>query len=186
MGEGPSEIRADIERTRGEMGETVEALGYKTDVKSRARDKVTGVKDRVVGATPDSGEAKQQAKKAASIAQENPLGLALGAIGVGLVAGLLVPSTRVENEKLGPMADEVKDKVRETGEEALEHGKQVAQEAVGAAKETAQEKGQEHAEELKNGASDKADDAREERGHLVTPRFAGGLAGDEGLGSLGL
>ncbi len=160
MGEGTSEIRADIERTRNEMGETVGALGYKTDVKSRARDKVTGVKDRVVGATPDGGEAKDQAKKAVSVAQENPLGLALGAVGIGLLAGLLVPSTRIEDEKLGPVADDVKDKVRETGEEALEHGKQVAQEAAGAAKETAQEKSQQHADELRDSATDKADDVQ--------------------------
>ena len=157
MGEGTSAIREDIERTRGEMGETVEALGYKTDVKSRARDKVTGVKDRVVGAAPDTGEAKDQAKKAVSVAQENPLGLALGAVGVGFLVGLLVPSTSVENEKLGPMADEVKEKARETGEEALERGKQVAQEAAGAAKETAQEQGQEHAEKLRDSAAAKAD-----------------------------
>jgi ElaB/YqjD/DUF883 family membrane-anchored ribosome-binding protein len=164
MGEGTGEIRADIERTRGEMGETVEALGYKTDVKSRARDKVSGVKDRVVGATPDSGEAKDQAKKAVSVAQENPLGLALGAVGVGFLVGMLVPSTSVENEKLGPMADEVKEKARETGEEALERGKQVAQEAAGAAKETAQEKGQEHADELRESASEKAGEVQSTAG----------------------
>ncbi len=96
--------------------------------------------------------------------QENPLGLALGAVGVGLLAGLLVPSTRIEDEKLGPVADDVKDKVRETGEEALEHGKQVAQEAAGAAKETAQEKSQQHADELRDSATNKADEARQTAG----------------------
>jgi hypothetical protein len=35
MGEAPDHIREDIEQTRGRMGETVEAIGYKTDVKSR-------------------------------------------------------------------------------------------------------------------------------------------------------
>ena len=54
MGEGTSEIRADIERTRDEMGDTVQALGYKTDVKSRARDKVTGalVEDQITEGIP--------------------------------------------------------------------------------------------------------------------------------------
>ena len=94
MGEATSEIRADIERTRDEMGDTVQALGYKTDVKSRARDKVTGVKDRVVGATPDGDQARDGAKKAVSVAQENPLGLALGAVGVGFIAGLSSPPPR--------------------------------------------------------------------------------------------
>jgi len=164
MGEATGEIRADIERTRDEMGDTVQALGYKTDVKSRARDKVTGVKDRVVGATPDTGDAKDQAKRAVSVAQENPLGLALGAVGVGLIAGLIVPATSVENERLGPIADDVKDKVRETGEEALERGKQVAQEAAGAAKDTVQDQGQQQADELRESAAAKADEARQSAG----------------------
>ena len=37
-------------------------------------------------------------------AQDNPLGLAVGAAAVGFLAGLLVPVTQVENEKIGPMA----------------------------------------------------------------------------------
>src|SRR3954451_22600339 len=138
MGEDPSRIRADIEQTRAEMGDTVDALGYKTDVKARTRDRITGVKDRVVGATPDSGEVKGQAKRAASVAQENPLGLAVGGIAVGFLAGLLIPTSRVEDEKIGPVAEQVREQVKQTGQEALEHGKEVAQEAAASAKETVQ------------------------------------------------
>jgi gas vesicle protein len=152
MGEDPNAIRADIERTRADMGDTVEALGYKADVKSRAKDKVTGTKDRITGkvsgATPDG----RQVRRAAGIAQENPLGLAVGGIAVGVLAGLLVPSSRVEDEKLGPMADQVKD----AGQEALDRGKEVAQQAAVSAKETAQQAGREHAEELKNSAQERA------------------------------
>ena len=43
---------------------------------------------------------------------------------------MLIPSTRVEDEKLGPMADDVKERAKQTGQEALEHGKQVAQDAA--------------------------------------------------------
>src|SRR3954453_7247603 len=99
MGEEPDRIRAEIEQTRAEMGETVDALGYKADVKGRAKDRVVGVKGRVVGATPDSGDVKHQAKRAKSVAQDNPLGLAVGAIAVGFLAGTLLPSTRAEDEK---------------------------------------------------------------------------------------
>jgi hypothetical protein len=167
VGQDPSEIRQDIERTRAEMGDTVEALSYKTDVKSRAKDsisdKVDTVKSKVglagskVGdATPSGEDVKQGARRAAGIAQENPIGLALGAAAVGFVAGLAVPSTRVEDERIGPVADQVKDKARETGQEAMERGKQVAQEAAQSAKETAQQSGQEHADELKQSAKQSA------------------------------
>ncbi|HEY8581602.1 MAG TPA: hypothetical protein VIL49_01600 [Capillimicrobium sp.] len=166
------------------MGETVEALGYKADVKSRAKEnvqgkvdsvkeKITGAKDSVVGsaqsaggtvsdATPDAQQVKQQARKAAGIAQENPLGLAVGAVALGFIAGMLIPETKVEHEKLGPVADQVKDQVKQTGQEALEHGKQVAQEtaqaATQAAKDTAQESGQQHAQDLKDSAQGSAED----------------------------
>jgi ElaB/YqjD/DUF883 family membrane-anchored ribosome-binding protein len=143
MGQDPDAIRQEIEQTRSQMGETVEAIGYKTDVKARAKDSVTEKTDDV----------KQGAKKAVSTAQENPLGLALGAVAVGFVAGMLIPSTSVEDEKIGPVADQLKDRARETGQEALEHGKQVAQDVAESAQETVKESGQHHAQELASSAA---------------------------------
>jgi ElaB/YqjD/DUF883 family membrane-anchored ribosome-binding protein len=152
MGEDPDRIREEIVQTRLEMGETVDALGYKADVKARAKDRVVGVKDRVVGATPDGGDVKQQARRAKSVAEENPLGLAVGAVAVGFLAGMLIPSTRVEDERMGALSDDVIERAKETGQEALERGKQVAQDAA----ETAKESGQEHVDELKSSAQDHA------------------------------
>jgi len=148
MGEDPDRIREEIVQTRLEMGETVDALGYKADVKSRAKDRVVGVKDRVVGATPDTGDVKRQARRAKSVAEENPLGLAVGAVAVGFLAGMLIPSTRVEDERMGSLSDDVIERAKETGQEALERGKQVAQDAA----ETAKESGREHADGLKESA----------------------------------
>ena len=165
MGEDPDMIRRDIEQTRERVGDTVDALGYKTDVKARAGDKVSAVKEKVTGATPSAGDVKGGAKQAVGIAQENPLGLAVGAAAVGFLAGMLIPSTKVEDEKLGPMADQVKEQVKETGQEALEHGKAVASEtasaAADAAKSTAQEQGQAHADELRETAAGNAETARQ-------------------------
>src|SRR3954447_2721691 len=112
MGQDPDAIRAQIEDTRGQMGNTIEAIGYKTDVRSRARDKVNRVMGKASDATPGTGDVKEGAQRAASVAQENPLGLAIAAIAVGFVAGMGVPSTSVEDQKLGPMADSVKEKGR--------------------------------------------------------------------------
>jgi gas vesicle protein len=117
------------------MGDTVEALGYKADVPGRAKEAISS-----------------RAGQAAGVAQENPLGLAVGAAAVGFVAGMLIPSTRIEDEKIGPMADQVKEKARETGQEALERGKQVARQTAESAKETAQEQ----AGELRDSTQEKA------------------------------
>jgi gas vesicle protein len=145
MGQDPSQIRQDIEHTRGEMGETVEALGYKTDVPGRAKEAISTRVDTVKDKVPS-------ADQAAGVARENPLGLAVGAAAVGFVAGMLIPSTRIEDEKIGPMADEMKDKARETGEEALERGKEVARQTA----ETAKEAGREQAGELRDSAEERA------------------------------
>ena len=149
MGQDPSQIREEIEDTRARMGDTVEALGYKADVPSRAKDRVEGLKAKVTGATPDAGDVKGSAKQSVSVAQGNPLGLALGAVGVGFLADLLIPSTRVEDEKLGPMADSVKERAPETAQVAVDHGKEAAQEAAQAAAQAAKEAGQQHAEAAK-------------------------------------
>ncbi len=165
MGEDPEAIRREIEATRAEMGETVEAIGAKADVKTRAKDSVAqkrdALKSKVTGSatrdrTPRTEDAKQGARRAAGLAQENPLGLALGAVAVGFVAGVLLPSTRWEHEKIGPVADHVKEKATETGEEAFKRGRQVAQDAA----ETAKESGQKHGEELRSSAQQKAEETR--------------------------
>jgi Protein of unknown function (DUF3618) len=190
MGQDPDAIRQDIAQTRAEMSETVEAVGYKADVPSRAKeavsDKMENVKSKVSGtatrareavagttsrageATPSRGEVKQQGRRVAGLAKENPLGLAVGAVALGFLAGLVVPSTRVENERLGPVADQVKDKVKETGQEALDRGKQVAQEAASAATETARQSAQEHGQDLAQSAKQNAQDLGDQATQTTT------------------
>jgi len=161
VGEDPSVIREQIEHTRDRMGETVEALGYKADVPSRAKENIHGkvdtVKSKISGATPDAGQVKGGAKHAVGLAQENPLGLAVGAVAVGFLAGMLIPETAKEHEALGEYADQVKGQVKETAQEAVDHGKQVVQETAQSAKETAQQAAQEHGQEV-------ADTAKEQVG----------------------
>jgi hypothetical protein len=176
MGEDPSIIRAEIEETRERMGDTVDALAYKADVKSRAKEsvsdkvdslksKVTGAKDSVAGATPGAGDVKQGARRTVGVAQENPLGLAVGAAALGFVAGMLIPSTRVEDARIGPVADQVKERAAETGQQALERGKQVAQDVAQQAADTAKESGREQARQA---ASDVQDAARETREQVAS------------------
>src|SRR6185436_16673518 len=91
---------------------------------------------KVTGAVPDGTDVKQGAK-------QSPLGLAIGGAAAGFLAGILLPSTRVEDENLGEVSDQVVDRVKETGQDALERGKQVAQDTLASAKDTAVESGTE-------------------------------------------
>jgi uncharacterized protein YdbL (DUF1318 family) len=82
------EIRADIEQTREEVGDTVEALAAKTDVKAQARDRVEEVKGNVrakvdevkakaQSSTPES--AQQGGQQVVTKVRENPAPVVLGA-----------------------------------------------------------------------------------------------------------
>jgi gas vesicle protein len=146
------------------MGDTVEALGYKADVPGRAKNRVSEMKSRVTGATPGGEDVRQGAQRAAGVAQENPLGLAIGATAVGFVAGMLVPSTDIENERIGPVADQVKEKAKETGQEAMERGREVVQQTAESAKETAREAGQQQAEEMRDSTQQKAQETQQQVG----------------------
>jgi hypothetical protein len=176
MGQEPDQIRQQIAHTREEMGETIDALGYKADLPARAKDKVTGTveraRDSVAGgvdslkgavsgttaaardAAPNSGDVAAGARQAAGIAQRNPIGLAVGSVAVGFLAGMMVPATRVEDERIGPVADDVKEHAADLGHEAVEQGKQVAKEAAETAAASVGESAAQHAEELRASAQE--------------------------------
>jgi phage tail protein X len=156
MGEDPGQIRQDIEETRAQMGDTVDALAYKADVKERAKDSITEKKDSAVESL---AQTKEGARRAAGVAQENPIGLAIGGIAVGFLAGMVIPSTRIEDERMGRVAHQAKEKAREAGQEAVERGKTVVQETAQSAADTAREKGSEQAQELGQNAQQKAQEA---------------------------
>ena len=90
------EIRQDIQHTRGELGETVEALAAKTDVKARAQDRVSDTRERVTGKRDEFvGRARESipeptaagAQQVVSRVRENPRPFALAG---AFVAGFLI------------------------------------------------------------------------------------------------
>jgi hypothetical protein len=184
MGEETARIREEIEDTRDRMGDTVDQLAHKANVPGRVKESIADKRDRlkqqmqgtasrVSDSTPDASDVKQGARQAVGIAEENPLGLAIGGVAAGFLIGMLIPSTRIEDEKVGPMADEVKQRAAETGQEALERGKQVAQDAAQAATESAQDAAQNVKETVQESGRDQAEqlrDSAEEQGKEIGTR----------------
>lgn len=189
MGQEPDTIREDIEETRIRMSEKADALAYKSDVPARSKDKLHEVTDRVKekvsGVLPSGGtksaasdkaydaryaasgtahDAKDaagaKARQAKGIVQDNPLGLVVGAIAAGFLAGLAVPSTRIEDEKLGPVADDLKSRASDLGHEALDRGKEVASAATDAAKDAASDSAAEQKDGFAESASSQAQDVK--------------------------
>ncbi len=93
----PEQIQHEIEQTREQLGETVEALAAKTDVKTQVKQKLHSTKESVSqrseelagkarDASPESAGAA--ASQASRKARENPLPVAaIGAFAVGFLAG---------------------------------------------------------------------------------------------------
>jgi ElaB/YqjD/DUF883 family membrane-anchored ribosome-binding protein len=99
----PERIREGIEQTREELGETVDALAAKTDIKAqakrradeskqalrkqqqRAQEKASAVRERMSNATPE--DAKEIAGQAAAAAERRPLPAIGGALIVGVFLG---------------------------------------------------------------------------------------------------
>ena len=88
----PQQLRADIERTRQDLGDTVAALAEKTDVKARAKEKVSEVRHNVTEKKTElMGRARESSPDGANSAavqvrakaQENPVPTAALAAFVG-------------------------------------------------------------------------------------------------------
>jgi ElaB/YqjD/DUF883 family membrane-anchored ribosome-binding protein len=102
----PEQLRREVEQTRAELGDTVDALSQKADVKARfsqkiderktalsgrgqnARAKATEVRGRMASATPE--DAKRAVSRVAETAEERPFPAVGVAFGAGLLLGCLV------------------------------------------------------------------------------------------------
>src|ERR1044072_6870322 len=137
MGQEPSQIRQEIEETRAEMGHTVDALAYKADVKTRMKESISDKRDRLVEqiqgtthrvgqATPDGQQINESAREVGGVAQENPLGLAIGGLAAGFLVGKLLPSARIGDEGVARIADRVKKTAAEPAGEGVDRGREVA------------------------------------------------------------
>jgi len=97
MADTPEALRHDIERTRSELGETIEALAAKADVKARAHEAAEEVRERVQSAAHTAMDtmAYQVGRQRARIATLDPrVRAGLVALAVGLVTLLVVRKVR--------------------------------------------------------------------------------------------
>ena len=101
------QLRAEIEDTREELGDTVEALAAKTDVKTRAREKADELKRNTL-AKKDELIAKAK--------QASPVGGDGDGDGDGSIATEGTPGTTAEGGNgggVGPIVEQLKTKARQ-------------------------------------------------------------------------
>lgn len=165
----PDVIRRNIEQTRAELSQDVNALGDKVSPASiakrqgdKVRDGVGKVRDAVMGAASDVkdstsstagsvGDAVSSAPGTVKAkARGNPLAAGVIAFGVGLLVASLIPASEKEQQA----AEAIKEKAQPLVEQATEAAKEVA----GNLKEPAQEA----VEQVKSTATDAAETVKEE------------------------
>jgi hypothetical protein len=174
----PEQIRREIERTRLELSDNVNALGDKVNPGSiakrqvgRVRGAATSVKDAVMGSAADAtdkgqqvastmGDAVSDAPSAvARKAQGSPIAAGLIAFGAGLLVSSLLPASKVEQqaaERVKDTAQPLVEDLTDTAKEVAENLKEPAQQAVEEVKSTATDA----AATVKDEATSAADDVK--------------------------
>lgn len=179
MSDSPEAIRADIERTREELGLDVDALADKvtpSKIVDRQVDKVRGafgsVRERVMGATDDASSVssdlvdgtKGLVHDAKVKAQGTPLTVGVIAFGFGLLIAGLFPASRKEKD----LADTVKEKAQPLVDEVTSVGKEVASDLKEPAQDAAsavKERVGEAAESVSAEAADAAETVKDQAEH---------------------
>ncbi|KQQ06252.1 MULTISPECIES: DUF3618 domain-containing protein [unclassified Rathayibacter] len=173
----PEEIRAEIERTRLELGGDVDALAEKVSpsaIAQRQTDKVKSavgsVRDRVMGAAHDAGDSVSGgAGSVKGKAEGNPLAVGLIALGAGMLIASLIPASTAEKQaasKVKETAQPVVDKVTEAAKDVAGELREPAQQAFASVKETATDAAQNVKEAGASATDDVKDSAREAK-HAV-------------------
>jgi ABC-type hemin transport system substrate-binding protein len=81
----PRLLAEEIERTREQLGETVEALAAKVDVKARAQEKANQLTERVEAKARRAAKTVQQMRR-----RPVPLAVSAGVVGAAVVVTLLI------------------------------------------------------------------------------------------------
>jgi ElaB/YqjD/DUF883 family membrane-anchored ribosome-binding protein len=105
------------------------------ELRQQAGEKLGQVRERTTQAYQRSRE------RVIQTADHHPLELGLACLATGLVTGLLLPTPEVVHRKVGPTADRLRDRTRETSREMMEKGRHVAEAAMNAVKNEARAQG---------------------------------------------
>ena len=187
MGQSPEELASEIENTRERMAGNLDTLQDRVSPsaiverrKQAARDRVSSVKDKVMGTTQaakdkvssattsaSSGASDAGSNVAATAQQQfqgSPLAAGLVAFGAGMVLASLLPASRIEAEAAHRVVETAKDhqdvldSVKSAGQDTVDKLKQSATEAAQQVKDSAQQS----AQTVKDEGQSSADSVREQ------------------------
>jgi ElaB/YqjD/DUF883 family membrane-anchored ribosome-binding protein len=183
MGQSPEELKQEIESTRSDLGETLDAIGDRVSPgrvierrTNRVRLAVGGLRDRVMGFVDDTtssandriGSTVDTIREAPSAGrattQGHPMVAGALAFGVGFLIAAVVPRTQAEEQAATQLADRVeplKQELSEAGHEVAQSLSDPAREAAHELKDTAKAGVQEVASQVQGATASTKEAARD-------------------------
>lgn len=187
----PDVIRNDIERTRRELGQDVDALADKVTPSKIAERQTRKVKrafsrvtDRIMGTASDAVDSTKDAvgsaadtvadvpRKTARATEGNPVAAGLIAFGVGMLVASLIPASRQEQrlaEQAKDAAAPILEEAKGIASESAEHLREPAREAA----ESVKERAAEAAETVKAEGADAASTVQADAKHAADRQMGG-------------
>jgi ElaB/YqjD/DUF883 family membrane-anchored ribosome-binding protein len=168
MDQERSEVR-QVEQARERVAQDVRSVAENANVVERAKENIQGriddakgavadrasdVRDRVSDVRDNLQDRVQGMARNIPIPGDNPMGMLLAGVALGFLVGMVLPVTRFESERLGPVADDMKDRVRQARTEVVRRGGEVIKETLEAARETATNSIREQGKDLGLGQQD--------------------------------
>jgi hypothetical protein len=130
-------------------------------LKAKIPDGVGDAAGRIGDAAPSKEDVKQKAQAAAEAASNNPLAVVAGAAAAGLAAGLALPETEIERQRVAPKAQQARQQVEAKVQDTVQQVKSSAQDAAQTAARAVKEKGQEQGGRIGELAETAADKTQE-------------------------
>ncbi len=146
------------------MGEKVkDKLPDPSAIKGKLPDGQT-LKDKLPDGAPSTDDVKAKAHDAAQAAKDNPIAVIAGAAAAGLAAGLALPETELERQKLAPAAQGARHDIEQKVQDTVAQVKSGVQDAVDSTADTVREQAQQHGGKIGDIAEKAADKTQEQVG----------------------
>lgn len=142
MDQERNEVR-EVDDARRRVAQDVRNVAENANVVERAKETAQDKMDDVRGTMSERvRQAREKLEDARDRMQdfsptENPIGMLIAGLAVGFLIGLALPVTRFESERIGPIAQDMKEKARQTGSEVVRRGGEVIKETIEASRDAA-------------------------------------------------
>ncbi len=130
-------------------------------IKDKLPDGASDAAAKIADKTPSTQDVKDKAHSATSSAAEHPLAVAAGAAAAGLAAGLAVPETELERQKLKPHAQQARADATNRVQDTVQQVKSGAQDAAGSVTDAIKEQSQQQGGKIGEVAEKAADKTQE-------------------------